>query len=111
MRMFRVADGILRLRCCAVHSRVIGRSPQPELRPVENLAAGAHRSLQARAPPQIPNRVQAPAQPRAAGERDRDEDSRDVFTRDFDLPRGRDREPARDHGRNADRRLVRYLRR
>jgi len=46
---------------------VIGRSPQPELRPVENLAAGAHRSLQARTPPQIPNRVQAPAQPRCRG--------------------------------------------
>ncbi|MPZ21062.1 MAG: hypothetical protein GEV06_24655 [Luteitalea sp.] len=33
------------------------------------------------------------------GERDRDEHSGDVFTRDLDLPRGRDREQARDRER------------
>ena len=33
------------------------------------------------------------------GERDRDEHSRDVFTRDLDLPRGRDREQVRDRDR------------
>jgi len=46
---------------------VIGRSPQPELRPLRNLAAAAPLSLQARTPPQIPNRVQAAAQPRCRG--------------------------------------------
>ena len=34
-----------------------------------------------------------------AGERDRDEHSRDVFTRDLDLPRGRDREQVRERNR------------
>lgn len=33
------------------------------------------------------------------GERDHDEHSRDVFTRDLDLPRGRDREQVRDRDR------------
>ena len=33
------------------------------------------------------------------GERDRDEHSREVFTKDLDLPRGRDREQVRDRER------------
>ena len=35
----------------------------------------------------------------SAGERDRDDHPRDVFTRDLDLPRGRDREHVRDRER------------
>ncbi len=35
----------------------------------------------------------------SAGERDRDDHPRDVFTRDLDLPRGRDREQVRDRER------------
>ena len=40
-----------------------------------------------------------PASRGGVGERDQNEHSRDVFTRDLDLPRGRGREQARDRER------------